>query len=217
MVDACYEALKQRIINNEFPPGFHALEQELADLLGVSRTPLREALPRLQEDGLVERLPRRGIRVLAIEPDDFREIYQLLTCLEAKAVDLLIARELPSDAEVFRGMETAIEDGQRALERDDLEAWAEADRVFHRAIMSHCGNRRLARTAFGVWDQFRRAEMVTLRIRPKPENSPSEHARILDAIRQGDTATAQKEMSGHGERAMNELIDILEKLNLRHL
>lgn len=217
MVDACYEALKRKIINNEFPPGFQALEQELADLLGVSRTPVREALPRLQEDGLIERLPRRGIRVLAISPEDFREIFDLLTCLEAKAVELLIARGFPDGSAPFAEMAEAIAEGERALDADDLDAWADADRKFHRAILLHCGNRRLARTAFGVWDQFRRAEMTTLRLRPKPTTSPVEHRQILAEIQRGDVAAAQAHMRDHGLASMRVLIGVLGDYRIRHL
>ncbi len=217
MVDFCYEALKRRIINNEFPPGFQALEQELADLLGVSRTPVREALPRLQEDGLIERLPRRGIRVLAISPEDFKEIFELLTCLEAKAAELFVGCGFAPDAPPFAEMDEAIAEGERALGADDLDAWAEADKKFHRAILLHCGNRRLAKTAFAAWEQFRRAEMTTLRLRPKPTASPAEHRQIVDALRRRDAAAAQAHMRQHGVGAMHALLDVLGNYRIRHL
>ncbi len=217
VVEDAYHRLKDKIINNDFPPGYQALEQELADQLKVSRTPVREILTRLQDDGLIERLPRRGFRVLPINANDFREIYELLDCLEAKAVELLTERNLPLDAKVLRDLAVSIEEAEDALAADDLDRWADADKRFHRLIIDHCGNERLARVAFSVWDQFRRADMVTLRLRPKPVNSPPEHRRVLDAILARDSDAARARLHEHRRNGMNTLIQVLEHYRLRHI
>ena len=86
MVDEAYRLMRSMILDNKWAPGHRALEQALAQELGMSRTPVREALIRLQKEGLVEVMPRHGMRVLPVSPDDMRDIYELLTAIEATAV-----------------------------------------------------------------------------------------------------------------------------------
>jgi DNA-binding transcriptional MocR family regulator len=99
MVDAAYKEMHRRILDNVWAPGHQALEQEIALQLGMSRTPVREALIRLANEGLVEVIPRRGMRVLPVSPTDMKEIYEILGALESAAAEMLAARK-PSDAEL---------------------------------------------------------------------------------------------------------------------
>src|ERR671912_1735213 len=89
LVDEAYQALKTAIRDNVFPPGHQAAEPEIAQQLGMSRTPVHEAIIRLQEEGLVQVLPRRGVLVCAISADDIREIYDVLVAVEGMAASLL--------------------------------------------------------------------------------------------------------------------------------
>ena len=91
LVDEAYHGIRRRILDNQWAPGFQAMEQEVALQLGMSRTPVREALIRLGKEGLVEVIPRRGMRVLPVSPNDMREIYEILTALECMAAELLAA------------------------------------------------------------------------------------------------------------------------------
>src|SRR5438270_5582528 len=92
LVGGAYEALKEAIRDNVFPPGYQGSEQEIASQLGMSRTPVHEAIIRLQEEGLVRVLPRRGVVVCAISPDDMREIYEVITALDSASAELLAER-----------------------------------------------------------------------------------------------------------------------------
>ena len=85
LVEAAYRALKAAIRENVFPPGHQAAEPEIAEQLGMSRTPVHEAIIRLQEEGLVQVLPRRGVLVCPISADDIREIYDVLIAVEGMA------------------------------------------------------------------------------------------------------------------------------------
>ena len=87
--------MKEAIRNNVFAPGYQGSEQEIASQLGMSRTPVHEAIIRLQEEGLVRVLPRRGVVVCAISPDDMREIYEVIIALETASAELLA--EKPAD------------------------------------------------------------------------------------------------------------------------
>ena len=217
LVEFAYRDVKHRILTNEYPPAFQATETELAVRLGMSRTPVREALLRLQSDGLVELTPRHGIRVLPIYPDDLREIYELLVCLESMAAELLANRGLPADAPEFQEMEAANADLHEALERDDLETYAAMDDRFHRLLVGHCGNQRLVRVVASVTEQQHRARMLTLRLRPRPNHSFGEHGGILDAIRRGDARVAHEMHRAHRLRGMKLILGLIEKYRLGHL
>ena len=140
-VEDAYERLKDEIRTNRMPPGFQAPEPEIALRLGMSRTPVREALIRLEAEGLVELIPRRGARVLPIQPEDMREIYEILTALEPDAAARLASRK-PSKEELAP-LAQATRDMEEALRKEDLDAWAEADDRFHVALLELQGNRRL--------------------------------------------------------------------------
>src|SRR4030095_12009583 len=88
-VDRAYREIRRRILNNEYPPAHQILEQELAADLGMSRTPVREALVRLQNERFVQLLPRHGMRVVPLSIRELREVYEVLTSLELTAIDRL--------------------------------------------------------------------------------------------------------------------------------
>ncbi|MEO8142843.1 MAG: GntR family transcriptional regulator [Betaproteobacteria bacterium] len=209
MADAAYRAIRQKILDNVWAPGYQALEQALALELGMSRTPVREAGIRLANEGLVEVVPRHGIRVLPVSPSDMREIYEILSSLESTAAEL-VAKARPSAAEL-EPLEKASRDMEKALKRDDLDAWAQADERFHRQLMQMCGNAKLAAIVFNFWDRSHRARMLTLRLRPRPENSTREHLAIVQAIRRGDATAAGARFRAHRERASRELIELLQR------
>lgn len=212
LVDRAYSEIKRRILDNQMSPGFQALDSELADELGVSRTPIREALLRLQHEGLVELIPRRGMRVVPVVASDMKEIYEVLTALESMAVDLL-ARQEPS-TEILVPMRKAIEDMGNAVSSSDLESWAAADEDYHRSLFDLCGNRRLAVIAATMRDQSYRARMVTLRLRAGLEESYVEHRDILELIARGDWEGARKLHYLHRLRASSEVVKILETFRL---
>lgn len=214
-VEMAYKAIRQRILDNVYPAGHRALEQEYADELGLSRTPVREALLRLASEGLVEVIPRHGTRVLPVSAGDMREIYLMLTALEPMAAELVARKKLP--AADLKPLVEASRDMTIALKSDDLDAWADADERYHRLLIALAGNRLLADTVQGLWDRAHRARMVTLRLRPKPINSTAEHNAIVEAIRAGDPVEAARLYRAHRERGSSELLAILEKAQINAL
>jgi len=212
LVDAAYAGIRRRILDNRWAPGHQALEQALALELGMSRTPVREALIRLANEGLVEVVPRHGMRVLPVSPSDMQEIYEILTSLEAMAAEL-VARRAPAAAELAP-LEKASRDMDKALKKDDLDAWAEADERYHRHLIELCGNRKLAAIVYNYWDRAHRARMFTLRLRPKPVDSTREHLAVVEAIRRGDAVAARELHRAHRERGSRELTGILSRYRL---
>jgi DNA-binding GntR family transcriptional regulator len=215
LVDQAYGAIRERILDNAYPPGHQALESELAVALGISRTPVREALIRLQKEGLVEVVPRHGMRVLPVSPADMAEIYAVLSALESAAAEAVAARR-PGNEELTPLVQ-ATRDMDRALKADDLDAWAAADERFHRKLVDLSGNRMLKATVENFWDRAHRARMVTLRMRPKPINSTKEHTLLVERLRAGDARGAFELNREHRARASGELLALFERLRLTQL
>jgi DNA-binding GntR family transcriptional regulator len=111
----------------------------------------------------------------------------------------------------------ATEAMERALQADDLDAWARADESFHEKLVMMANNRLLRESVMSYWDRAHRARMFTLRLRPKPVNSTQEHMALVDRLRQGDAAGAAEVNRGHRERASRELLVIFEKFRLQQM
>jgi DNA-binding GntR family transcriptional regulator len=215
LVDQVYREIRNRILENIWTPGYQALEQEIAQMLGVSRTPVREALIRLEKESFVKVVPRHGMRVLPVSPEDMKEIYEVLTALECCAAERLASRR-PS-ANELQPLIDATQRMSEALERDDLDAWAKADETFHWALVSMSGNKLLLQTVMGYWDRAHRARLFTLRLRPKPVNSTKEHMQLVERLAAGDAAGAVNVNREHRERASRELVVIFERYRLQQL
>jgi len=214
-VTDAYDRLKKEILDNRMQPGFQVPDAEIALRLGMSRTPVREALIRLQSEGLVELIPRRGVRVLPISPSDMRDIYQLLAMLEPEAAAETARRGL-SEAEA-QSLRQATDGMESALAEDDLDRWAQADDRFHRDLLACSSNARLRSFVSTLFDQSHRARAVTLRLREPPWKSTREHRDIIDAMANGDPERTRTIFRGHREQAAIELLAALERCRLWQL
>jgi DNA-binding GntR family transcriptional regulator len=212
LTEKAYLRLKKEIMENRMPPGFQAFEQDLAGMLNMSRTPVREALVRLQNEGLIELKPRRGMRVLPLRPSDMREIYEVLNAIECEAVSI-IARRKPTLKEIAP-LDKAATAMEKAMEGDDLDAWAAANTQFHKSLLRLCKNKRLMNIGFNFMDQEHRLTRVTLQLRKKPTQSTKEHRDHINALLEGDIVNARNIYRQHRERALDELMETLERFNL---
>lgn len=217
LVSGAYEALKEAILHNVFAPGYQGSEQEIASQLAMSRTPVHEAIIRLQEEGLVRVLPRRGVVVCAISPDDMREIYEVLIALETASAELLAEKPSDERGPIAEELTAVNAEMKAALAADNLPDWAKADARFHQLLVERTGNGRLARMFHTVMDQSHRARMLTLRLRPKPTASVREHRAIVEAIQKGDPQTARERAKRHRVTARNQLLPLLGEFGMKHL
>lgn len=215
LVDRAYETLRRGILDNVYQPGVQALEADLAAKLGISRTPLREALIRLQNEGLIEIVPRHGMRVLPVSATDMKEIYEVITALESCAVELVAHRRLAESE--LEPLVDATRQMMDALAQDNAEDWARADESFHRYLIEAAGNRLLVEALQQYRDRAHRALMFSLRLRPSLEPSAGEHMALIELLRQGDAAGAVEANRAHRERASRELLDIFERYRLQQL
>ncbi len=210
--ERAYRELKRRILENRIAVGDQYMEQEVAEFLNMSRTPTREALLRLANEGLVEIRPRHGMRVKPISLRDMRDIYQVLTALESSAAELAARNGLSDDQLAALGESVA--DMDRALAADDLDAWAEADRRFHRVLVESSDNERLISLVQTFLDQSHRVRMLTLRLRPKPTTSNQDHRAVIEAIAAGDADGARRLHRMHREKSGRMLIELLRTRGL---
>jgi DNA-binding GntR family transcriptional regulator len=207
-----YRRIKDAILHGEMPIGHQQLEPALALELGMSRTPVHEALVRLQDEGYVELQPRRGMRVLPLSPRDIREITELLACLEVEAAERTAARRLPADE--LAAFDAAIEAMDRALEAGDIDGWNRADYRFHLLLIESCGNRQLVDTTKRFLEKANRFRFLTSAHRKPPVYSNVNHAAVVEAIRRGDAQSAGEIHRAHKRRWMRELEDILARLDI---
>jgi DNA-binding GntR family transcriptional regulator len=216
LVEAAYAALKTAIRDSVFPPGYQASAGELALRLGVSRTPVHEAALRLQEEGLVRILPKRGILIRALAPDDIREIYEVLIAIEAAAAENAARLGAAERGALVRALSEATDRMAHRLADGDLAGWGAADADFHRLLIAGCGNSRFLRIIQTVNDQSHRARMLTLRLRPCLPISAEEHGAIIAAIDGGRPDAAREAARAHRIRARDELLPLIERVGLRH-
>jgi DNA-binding GntR family transcriptional regulator len=164
---------------------------------------------------MVEIRPRHGMRVLPISAADMAEIYQVLTALEGAAAEAVARRGV--SARQIGVLRAAVKDMDKALEANDLAAWAEADERFHSHLVELSGNQRLIQMVGQLWDQAHRARMLTLRLRPTPTDSNREHEALVDAMATGQPELARKIHEDHRRRAGTMLIELLDRLGLTQI
>lgn len=209
------EQIRQLIFDGELAAGSDHLESELAERLGMSRTPVREATLMLAQQGLLEVRPRKGVRIVSLSLKDMEEIYAVLTELESLAAEE--AATAGYDDNDLAPLKATIEAMEEALEQEDRDAWALADDAFHRELVRLGGNSRIESIVAMMSNQVRRARAITLHIRPLPLKSNEDHRAVYDAIRTGDRNTARDRHRNHRRDAREVLIELLKRHRLFQL
>ena len=209
------EQIRQLIFDGELAAGSDHLESELADRLGMSRTPVREATLMLAQQGLLEVRPRKGVRIATLSLTDMEEIYAVLTELESLAAEEAAERHYAD--EDLAALKQSIEAMEDALSGEDREAWALADDAFHAELVRLGGNSRVQSIVSMMANQVRRARAMTLYIRPLPLKSNEDHRAVYDAIQKGEAEKARERHRQHRQHAREVLIDLLKKHRLFQL
>lgn len=206
MVERVYAALRERILTGELPHDARLHQADLAAELGVSRTPVREALGRLAADGLVELLPNRGARVADITPQDMRAAYEARLVVEPAAAALAARRR---DGDAVAAMRRAIVAHRGAV--GDVQAAFAANRDFHVALVSGAENPLLLRFVEQLW-----ARRIGLRIYEEQRESPDlimadadQHEGIAAAVADGAPRRAEELTRAHIGGAMGLLLEHL--------
>ena len=198
LVDRVYARLRLAIHDGTLPPGERLVERQLADRLGVSRAPVRDALHMLEQDGLVASTGRRGKTVATLSAQDSWEVYSLRAALEAMALRLATARATP---EAIAELETIVAEMHIACEQGDLPMLATLDLRFHEAACRASGHGRL----LWAWTAMSRQIQLLLHVDTRVAEAQyddvrgiaSRHEKLLAAIRSGDGDAAEALARAH--------------------
>jgi DNA-binding GntR family transcriptional regulator len=216
LVDELAASIQARVLNGEIPTGTRLRQETLAAEFGVSRTPVREALRKLQASGLVEVQPRRGALVRGPTAREIREAYEVRAELEGLAAELAATRirdgelrRLRRAQALFRhSVSTLIDwrgrrDGDEAPPADAHDEWIEGNDLFHSAIQHAAGNTRLRATLADLHRSFPR-DLTWISLEENTrllEENVAQHEAILEAIEAHDPASARRRMIEHVRRA----------------
>jgi DNA-binding GntR family transcriptional regulator len=201
--DLAYQAIRDAIFSGEFAQGARLNQDELARRLGVSRAPIRDALNRLESEGLVKTLSRSGGVVVAdISEQEMADIYELRAILDSASTRL--ACERMSDDDLNRLAEIVAET-ERVTQAKDLNAIVQAHAEFHYLIYAACGNPELTRVARNLWDRSYRFRVMALRSQENARHGLAQHAAILVALQARDAGKAVALAEEHDRSSIRHL------------
>jgi DNA-binding GntR family transcriptional regulator len=197
-----YKALRKAILGRKLPPGSKLVVRVLAEELGLSPTPIKEALAALEREGLVQAIPHRGYFVSNPSPEDMREIYSLREVLEGLAARLAVehnGKSLP------RRLEKILVQQRKAAQAGDLEAYGDLDLEFHKTLWEASRNKRLLAVAESIDGQIRLLINSSAVIPGRLPLSLAEHEAVLEAVSRHDAEAAEAAMRAHVQRAREAL------------
>jgi DNA-binding GntR family transcriptional regulator len=204
LAEQAYAAVKQLIFDFTLMPGARFSETEMVQRLAVSRTPLRQALQRLQGEGFLQVFPKLGWQVAALDFDTFDELYDLRVLLEGQAVQRLCEAEARPALQALAA-HWLVEPGERLGE---AEAVGRLDEAFHHALVRSTGNREMARVHADITERIRIIRRLDFTKPARIDITYDEHARILRAITRRRADEAQRLLRAHIEQS---------KLEVRHI
>jgi DNA-binding GntR family transcriptional regulator len=194
LADRVYSALENAIMTGQVKLGGRLLETEVAEKLQVSRAPLREALRRLQYEGLAETIPRRGTYVVRPSRKDVIDLLQVREALETVAARL--AAEFISEGELSR-LSDGLDRIGKLLARNRKEGYPQHDIDFHQTVMQASGNGKLLQMMSGMYRQLRLVRSMSGARADRGAAAYNEHLAIFDALRKRNTKTAEEAMRKH--------------------
>ena len=206
--DVVFNTLRQAIITGEFAPGERLMEISLANRLGVSRTPVREAIRKLELEGLVIMIPRKGAQVARITEKNLRDVIEIRTVLEEFAAVLACER---IDQSGLHDLCQAHEDFIRSVENGDILDIVDKDETFHDTIFRATNNDRLISIINNLREQFYRYRMEYVKDIRQRSNLVEEHRELLDAISSRDSIKAKELMKTHLLNQQQEVINNIQE------
>ena len=205
--EVVFNNLRDAILKGQLKPGERLLENHLADKLGVSRTPVREALRMLEQENLVELIPRRGAQVLDISAEDIKNILEIRSALEVVSIRHACQK---MDNDSLKELKKYNAEFEAAFEARDYERVATADEKFHDVIFSATGNKRLVVIISNIQAQVYRYRMAYLKVYETKTAVLNHHRNIIEAIEKHDAALGEKVMAEHIEHQTQVILKSLK-------
>lgn len=204
--DVVFHTLRQAILKGELEPGERLMEIQLANRLGVSRTPIREAIRKLELEGLVLMIPRKGAEVAKISQKSLKDVLEVRRSLEELAIELACQRMTEDE---IRELEDAQKAFAAAVEKGEAMSIAETDEHYHDIIYNGTGNIRLVQILNNLREQMYRFRLEYIKDADKRQVLMAEHEIILKAVRQRKSAEAKSAIREHID---NQEITVLKNL-----
>ncbi|WP_123610630.1 GntR family transcriptional regulator [Mobilisporobacter senegalensis] len=192
--DVVFNTLRQAILKGELEPGERLMEIQLAERLGVSRTPIREAIRKLELEGLVVMIPRKGAEVAKITEKDLNDVLEVRCALEGLAVELACKR---IDLEGIKDLKDNLSEFKQAVKGRDITALAERDVEFHDIIFAATNNDRLVQLLNNFREQMYRYRVEYLKDAKTHQQLVEEHESIISDLENRDCDSAKKHIEHH--------------------
>ena len=189
-----YEAIRNMIIQQEIRPGYPIWETDIAELLGMSRTPVREALQRLRSDGLVYHIKNRGLFVKDLTGEEVEQNYQLTEAVESMIAYLLAQKR---DEACIKALEESTDKMEMFLDDAHTDEWAESDTRFHDMMLDFCDNKCLVDIQNRTNILIKNVRIRYTRLSLDRKASTMQHRSLLEAIRSGDAEKARRVWQEH--------------------
>lgn len=189
-----YQSLRKTILHGKLKAGQRLIEETLANQIGISRTPVREALQKLERDELVTRLPKRGFAVREFTKEDVEEIFGIRTALESYAAYLATVHITP---EKISALEKKIEELESALKKGNDEKLIELHTEFHDLLYKSCKSKKLIEMINNLSDYFYRYRSALLRAAGGLRYSNEDHRRMLEAMKRKNPKLVERLVRQH--------------------
>lgn len=199
-----YQKLKRIILERQISPGDKLNESELAQGLGISRTPVREAINRLEKEGLVETFPQRGAFVVQFSAKDVFELFLIRENLEGLAAYLAAER---MDEKNRGKLESCVQGFEEPFSEKDVERYSREDFKFHQTIVSLSEARRLINLISSLHDHIRMFRLTTVGLSGRMKTSLAEHREIIESFRKNDPEECERKMRQHIRNVRNGVME----------
>jgi DNA-binding GntR family transcriptional regulator len=201
-----YDFIKSQIMNLGFKPGEYITDSQIAGLLKISRTPVREAFYRLEKEGLLINEARRGWKIYTLSLDNINDIFDIKEVLEG-----MVARKAAAcqDESLRSSLRDTFEKMALAAEANDVDAWLDADFHLHDILFQMAGNEIANRIITNLNDQWHRVRLGFVALQGRMQRSVDEHQSIIKSILDNDGVEAERLMQAHLNQVREELVHLL--------
>jgi DNA-binding GntR family transcriptional regulator len=204
--EVVFETIRSAIVHGTLKPGERLMEVKLANELGVSRTPVRESIRKLELEGLVEMVPRKGAYVTPMSITDLREMMEIRGALEALVAELAAQRASAEDIDKMKRSNRKFED---SVEKNDGPGIIDNDILFHEAFYQSSGNGRLENMIHTLREQMLRFRVEYVRRIALKKPLPGQHRQIIDAIERHDSEGASQAALRHIKLTEDDMLVLL--------
>lgn len=209
--EVVFEALREAILGGTLLPNERLMEVQLAEELGVSRTPVREAIRKLELEGFVVMIPRKGAYVAGISLKDVADVFEIRAALEGLAAGLAAERITEEELEE---LERILVRKSEAIDQNDLEKLIEIDTQFHEGLYQASRNEKLTQLINNLREQIQRFRATSLSTPGRMREALEEHKKIVEAISERNITRAQELAQEHIENAENSMLEALRRSGL---